>query len=54
MVDAGHDVFFSKDRSYVCHRGTKSYTQIKRKSGIFVSEVSAKPYQTNERGHTDR
>ena len=55
MVDAGHDIFFSKDRCYAYHRNSKSYIRIVRKSGIFVIEANVRPYKkTNMNGHASR
>ena len=45
MVDAGHDVNFSRSGSYAYHHGTQEYTQISRENGIYVMEATVKPYQ---------
>ena len=45
MVDAGHDVHFSRSGSYAYHRDTKEYTRITRENGIYVMEATVKPYQ---------
>ena len=45
MVYVGHDVFFSKGRSYAYHKQSKSYTEIVRKNGIYVIEATVKPYR---------
>ena len=55
MVDAGHDVFFSKGRSYAYHAGSKSYTEIVRKNCMFVIEATVKPFQSiNKEGRAGR
>ena len=45
MVDAGHDVHFSKSGSYAHHHGTKEYTKTSRENCIFVMEAKVKPYR---------
>ena len=52
MVDAGHDVHFSKDGSYAYHRGTQECTRISRENGIYVMEATVKPFSPiNGKGH---